>query len=96
MQCGVEERTIKNMRMVGIKCFKYGEEAHKCRWCPSWKKIKRVVYPAKGKAYQGDKRKLAHLKKGKAQKKKLRRVEEEEAVRPIKGKAQQEEWKRSS
>jgi len=31
MQYGVEERTIRNIRMVVVKCFKYGEEEYKCR-----------------------------------------------------------------
>jgi len=92
----VEERTIRNMRTVGVKYFKCREEGHKYRWYPLWKKIKRVACPAEGKVHQGDKRKLACLERGKAQEKKLRRVEEKEAVCPTKEKAQQEEWKRSS
>jgi len=42
------------------------------------------VCPNEGKAHQKEKRG------------EVRRVKEEEAVRPVKGKAQQEEWKRSS
>jgi len=34
MQYRVEERTIRNIRIVAVKCFKCGEEGHKCRWCP--------------------------------------------------------------
>jgi len=33
MQCGVEERVIRSMRMVVMKCFRCGEEGHKCREC---------------------------------------------------------------
>jgi len=80
MQCGVEERMIRNIRTVAVKYFKCGEEGHKCRWCPLWKKIKRVACPAEGKAHQGNKRELVCLERGKAQERKLRRVEEEEAV----------------
>jgi len=96
MQCGVKERVIRNIRMEAIRYFKCGEEGHKCRWCPLWKKMKRMACLAEEKAYQGDKGKLTHLKRGKAQERKLRRVEEEKAACPMKGKAQQEECKRSS
>jgi len=54
MQCGVEERTIRNVRMVAVKCFKYREEGHKCRWYSLWKrKVKRMVHPKEGKC-KGD------------------------------------------
>ena len=33
MQCRVEERMIRNIRTVVVKCFKCREEGHKCRWC---------------------------------------------------------------
>jgi len=94
----VEERVVRSTRMVVVRCFKCGKEGHKCRECPLWeKKGKRVAHPKEGKAYQGE-RKLAHPIREKAQEgeKRLRRVEEEEAVHPMKGKAQQEEWKKSS
>jgi len=74
MQCGVEERVVRSMRMAVVKCFRCGEEGHKCRVCP--KKEKRVVRPREGKAHQEGK--------------KLRRVEESEVARPIRGEAQQE------
>jgi len=81
MQCGVEEKTIKSVRVV-VECFKYGKEGHKCRECPQWeRKEKRVACPREGKAHQGERR--------------LRRMEEEKAAHPIKGEAQQE-WRRSS
>ena len=34
MQYGVEEKTIRSMRAAVVKCFKCGEERHKCRKCP--------------------------------------------------------------
>jgi len=79
MQCGVEERVVRSMRTAVVKCFRCGEEGHKCRVCS--KKEKRVVCPREGKAHQEEK--------------KLRKVEESEAARPIRGEAQQE-WRRSS
>jgi len=54
------------------------------------------VHPVEEKVHQGDKREPARFERGKAQKRKLRRVEEEEVACPMKGKAQQEKWKRSS
>jgi len=72
MQCGMEGRIVRSMRMVAVKCFMCGEEGHKCRECPLWrkeeKKVERIVHPVQRKVYQQEKRKL-------------RRVEEEEAVR---------------
>jgi len=53
--------------MEAVRCFKCGEEGHKCRWCPIWKKEKRPVHPEKGKAQEKERR--------------LRRAEEEEAAR---------------
>jgi len=50
MQCGVEEKTIRSMRIVGVKCFKCGEKEHKCREYPLWikrKNEKKVVYVAR-------------------------------------------------
>jgi len=52
MQCGIEEKAIRSMRVVVVKCFKYGEEGHKCRKCPLWQKQIRVARPVKGKAHQ--------------------------------------------
>jgi len=34
MQYGVEERAVRSMRLTAVKCFKCGEEGHKCRECP--------------------------------------------------------------
>ena len=42
------------------------------------------------------KRRPAHPVRGEVQERKLRKVKQEEVARPIKEKAQQEEWKRSS
>jgi len=98
MQCGIEERVVRSIRIEAVRCFKCREEGHKCRWCPLWKKEKRVACLKKGKAHQGERR-LAHPEKGKAQEKerRLRRVEEEGAVRMAKPQeVQQEEWRRSS
>jgi len=63
MQCGVEERVVRSMRMVAVKCFKCGEEGHKCRECPLWrkreKKVERMTHPVQGEAHQPERRKLA-------------------------------------
>jgi len=72
---------IRSVRVV-VECFKCGEEGHKCRECPQWeRKEKRVARPREGKVHQRERR--------------LRRMEEEKAVHPIKGEVQQE-WRRSS
>jgi len=34
MQCGVEERVVRSMRTVVMKCFKCEGEGHKYRECP--------------------------------------------------------------
>jgi len=97
MQYGIEEKAVRSMRTVVIRCFKCGEEGHKCRECPLWeKKVKRVVHPDKGKAHQ-EERRLVHPIRKKAQEgeKRLRRMEEEKIAHPVKGEAQQE-WRRSS
>jgi len=53
MQCGVEEKTIRSMKTVAVKCFKCRGEGHKYRECPQQEKRKeyRVVCPYKGKAH---------------------------------------------
>jgi len=71
MQCGIERRIVRSMRMAAVKCFRCGEEGHKCRECPLWRKkekeVERVTCPVQGKVHQQEKRKL-------------KRVEEEEAA----------------
>jgi len=79
MQCGVEEGVVRSMRTAVVKCFRCGEEGHKCRACP--KKEKRVARHREGKAHQGERREV-------------RRVEERKAAYPRKGEAQQE-WRRT-
>ena len=82
MQCGVEERVVRSVKTVVVRCFKCEGEGHKCRECPLWeRKVKRVAHPRKRKAHQEERR--------------LRRMEEEKAVRPVKGEAQQEWWRSS-
>ena len=72
----MEERVVRGARRKVVRCFKCREEGHKCRECPLWeKKVKRVARPDKGEAHQEEKRR------------EVRRVKEERAVRPIKGKA---------
>jgi len=97
MQCGVEEKTIRNVRITVVECFKYGEEGHKCRECPLWeKKVKRVAHLNEEKAHQEERRPARPIrKKVQEGEKRLRRMEEEKAVHPIWGKTQQE-WRRSS
>ena len=81
MQCGIEERVVRSVKMVVVKCFKCKGEGHKYRECPLWeRKVKKVACPREGKAHQGERR--------------LRKMEEEKVARPIKGEAQQE-WRRS-
>jgi len=38
MQYGMEGRIVKSIRMAAVKYFRYGEEGHKCRECPLWRK----------------------------------------------------------
>jgi len=78
MQCGIEKRAVRSMRIVVVKYFKCGEEGHKYRECPlGERKVKRVAHPKEGKAHQGERR-LARPEKGKAQEKKWRRSSWEE------------------
>jgi len=67
MQCEVEERMIRSIRVAVIKCFKCREERHKCRECPLWQKRVRVACLVGGKAHQRAERKLVCLERGKAQ-----------------------------
>jgi len=81
MQCGIEERVVRSMRTVAVRCFKCREEGHKCRECPLWVK---------------QKRRPVHPVRGEAQERKLRKVEQEEAACVAKPREAQQEWKRSS
>jgi len=85
MQCGVEERVVKSIKTVAVKCFKCREEGHKCRKCPLWeRKVKRMAHPREGKAHQGERRPVHPVReKAQEREKRLRRVEEGEAVRPV-------------
>jgi len=95
MQCGVEEKTIRSIKMVGVKCFKCGKEGHKCRECPLWirrKKKERVAHVARPQKVQQEER-PARPVRGKAQggERKLRRVEGSEVAHPTRGNVQQQE-----
>jgi len=91
MQCGVEEKMIRSMRMIGVKCFKYGREGHKCRECPLWirrKNEERVAHVARPQKAQQEKRPVCPVKR-KAQEgeRRLRRAKESEAACLTKGNA---------
>jgi len=63
MQCGVEEKVVKSTKTVAVRCFKCGEEGHKCREYPLWeKKAKRVTRPNGGKAHQGERRLVCSIR----------------------------------
>jgi len=96
MQCGVEE-AIRSVRILGVKCFRCGAEGHKCRECPLWVRKEGAARVAMPQKAQQEKRPACPIK-GKVQKgeRRLRRVEEDGAVRPMMGKVQQGEWRRSS
>ena len=90
MQCGVEEKVVRGVKVVGAECFKCSERGHKCRECPLWeKKAKRVVRPNGGKAHQKERRPACPIRE-KVQEggKRLRRMEEEKVARPVKGEVQ--------
>jgi len=42
MQCNMKEKIIRKQEMVKVKCFKCGEERHKCRECSLWKREKKL------------------------------------------------------
>jgi len=91
MQCGVEERVVRSTRTVVVRCFKCGEEGHKYRECPLWKKkVKKMACPDGGKAHQEERRPARPIReKAQEGEKRLRRMEEEKAARPAKGEVQQ-------
>jgi len=65
MQCGIEERVVRSMRTVVVKCFRCREEGHKCRECPLWMKKERAARVAIPQKAQQEKR-LARPVRGKA------------------------------
>jgi len=91
IQCGVEGKTIRSTR-VAVECFKCGEEGHKCRMCPLWKRReKRVACPDEGKAHQKERKPVCPVReKAQERERRLRRMEEEKAARPVKREVQQE------
>jgi len=85
MQCGVKEKTIRKVGVMEVKYYKCGEIGHKCRECLVWERKERVACVAKlQNAHQ--QRELVCPVKEKAQEeeRRLRRVEEEEAMCVVK------------
>ena len=94
IQCGVEKRTIRRIRVVEVECFKCREKGHKCKECLLWMRKEKVAYVARPqKAHQ--KERLAYPVRGEVQEKKLKKVKEEEVARVTKPREAQQEWKRS-
>jgi len=55
IQCGIEERVVRSIRTVAVRCFRCKEQGHKCRECPLWIKRKnkeRAARPTEGNAQQ--------------------------------------------
>ena len=46
MQCGVEEKTIKEVVAVEVECYKCRERKHKYKKCLLWEKKERVAHVA--------------------------------------------------
>jgi len=96
MQYGVEERVVRNIRTVVIRCFRCREEGHKCRECPLWitrKKEEKAVCVARPQKAQQERRPVCPAK-GKVQEgeKRLRRVEGSRVAHMVRPReAQQEE-----
>jgi len=83
MQSGDKGRMIRRIETVVVKYYKCDEKGHKYRVCSLWeKKVKKVVHPVKGKAYQRERRGSVRPVKGKAQERerRVRRVEEKKAA----------------
>jgi len=95
MQCGIEERVVRSVRAVVVKCFRCGVEGHKCRECPLWVKKERAVRVAIPQKAQQERRPACPVRE-EAQEKKLRKVEQEKAAHVAKPREAQQEWKRSS
>jgi len=79
MQCRVEESMIRRVRVVEVECFKCGEKGHKCRECLLWVKKEKAVHMARPQKAQQEERPMCSVK-GEVQERRLRRIEEEEAV----------------
>ena len=83
MQSGDKGRTIRRIEAVVVKYYKCDEKRHKYRVCSLWeKKVKKVMHPVEGKAYQRERRGSACSVKRKAQERerRVRRVEEKKAA----------------
>ena len=97
MQCGEGERTIRSFRTSGVKCFRCGEEGHKCRECPLWVKKEKAARVARPQKAQQKERPVRPVKeKVQEGERRLRRVEESEAVCGATPRKVQQEWRRSS
>jgi len=79
MQCGVEEKTVRRMGVVEVECFKYRKKGHKCKECPLWVKKEKVAHVARPQKAQ-QKERPVHPVREKVQERKLRKIEEKEAV----------------
>jgi len=79
MQYGVEERMIRRIGVVEVKCFKCRKKRHKCKECPLWVRKEKVVYMARPQKAQQKERPTRPVR-GKVQKRKLRKVEEKKLV----------------
>ena len=67
--------------MAAVECFKCGEEGHKCREYLLGKQMKKVVHVAIPQKVQQERRLVRPIReKVQEEEKKLRRVEEDEAV----------------
>jgi len=94
MQCRIEERVVRSVRAVVVKCFRCGVEGHKCRECPLWVKKERAAHVAMPQKAQQERRPARPVRE-EAQERKLRKVEQEEVAHVAKPREAQQEWKRS-
>ena len=84
MQCRAEERVVRNVRMVVVRCFKCREEGHKCRECPLWVKKERAVHVTSPRKAQQERRPARPVrKKAQEEGRRLRRVEGKGAARGV-------------
>jgi len=98
MQCGVREKMIRRVGVVEVKCYKCREIGHKYRKCLLWEKKERMAHVMKPQKVHQQEKEPVCLVKGKVQEeeRKLRRVEEEEAVHMVRPQEAQQGWRRSS